>query len=382
MVQPTTGAADGSLRGRRRRPSGVAAAFQQRYPVRLTPEQQRYLAARRRAETVLAGLGLAVAALPMLAISVGVAATMGRPVLFTQDRITQDGRIFRLRKFRSMRPPAPGAEDDRDRLVPFGRLLRETSLDELPSLWNILVGDMSIVGPRPLTTDYLGRFSADQFTRHAVPAGLTGYAQVNGRNGLDWDERFIMDQEYVRRLGLDLDLWILRDTVMTVLRRSGVTDAGGVSMADFPGPQSTVDLVMEGPDENGAWRCVDRDGRTVLQGEAEVHRDLARVRLGPEDPTASSLLDEALLLVASRLRRTDEVEWAYLEPADDPSAALVAALERAGYTAPDSGVRFPTGERPPLEAGRPAPRFLAFLGLPEEANAIAPPTCESRGRPG
>lgn len=401
MDRALAGAVDGPSRGGRRLPQGAAAPFQQRYPVRLTSDQQRYLAVRRRAEAILAGVGLVVAALPMLVISAGVAATMGRPVLFTQDRITQDGRVFRLRKFRSMRPPAPGVEDDSDRLVPFGRLLRETSLDELPSLWNILVGDMSIVGPRPLTTDYLGRFSADQFTRHAVPAGLTGYAQVNGRNGLGWEERFAMDQEYVRRVRPALDLRILRDTVTTVLRRSGITDAGGVTMADFPGPQSTVDLVMEGPDESGAWRCVDRNGRTVLEGEAEVRGEVATVSLASEGPAGSTShdrkdgaaaefpartseptpLDEALLLVASRLRCTDQVEWAYLDLAAEPSDALAAALERAGYATTESGARFATEERPPWDAERTVPRFLAFLGLPEESAVVAHrPTRAEEGR--
>ncbi|HJF49970.1 MAG TPA: sugar transferase, partial [Brachybacterium paraconglomeratum] len=222
--------------GRGRRARTIVGPIQHLDPIRLSPGQQSYLRRRRRADVVLGSIGLAITALPMLAISAGVMVTMGRPVLFTKERMTQDGRVFRLRKFRSMRAVAPdGSDDDAARLVPFGRMLRETSLDELPSLWNVVRGDMALVGPRPLTTDYSGRFSAEQFARHTVPAGLTGYAQVHGRNSLAWDDRLTMDQEYVRRVGLVLDLRILVDTVTAVLHRRGVTDEDGVSMADFPG---------------------------------------------------------------------------------------------------------------------------------------------------
>ncbi|MBB5832721.1 sugar transferase [Brachybacterium aquaticum] len=375
--------------------SAAIGPVQHRYPLRLTTQQRRYLARRRRVEAVLAGLGLVVMALPMLIISGGVAMTIGRPVLFTQERITQDGRVFRLRKFRSMRLPVPGAEEDWDRLVPFGRLLRETSLDELPSLWNILVGDMSFVGPRPLPTFYLGRYSADQFTRHAVPAGLTGYAQANGRNGISWEERLAMDQEYVRRVGLAMDLRILRDTVWTVLRRHGVTDEGGVSMALFPGPQSTVDLDMNGPDGQGRWHCADRRGCTVLEGELQVEGDVAWVRLegpsadahaadgSPADgltadapvtdegpalathPSEPTPLDEALLVLASRLRREHEVEWLFLDLSEEPADALGAALERAGFAAPGTGPRFASRRPPPLDLREPVPRLVAFAGPPE-----------------
>jgi lipopolysaccharide/colanic/teichoic acid biosynthesis glycosyltransferase len=365
--------------GRGRRARAIVAPVQHLSPIRLSPGQHSYLRRRRRADAVLGGIGLAVSALPMLVISAGVMATMGRPVLFTQERMTQDGRIFRLRKFRSMRAVAPdGSDDDSARLVPFGKLLRATSLDELPSLWNVVRGDMSLVGPRPLTTDYFGRFSADQFARHTVPAGLTGYAQVHGRNALAWDDRLSMDQEYVRRLGLVLDLRILLDTVTTVLRRHGVTDEGGVTMADFPGPQSTSELEMTGPDADGAFVCRDREERSVLEGTAtplEPGLVELRLRLGPGAAEAEdALLDEALLLLASRLRVVHEAEWACLAPGEEPGPELTASLARSGYAAPGAPVRYPTAELPPAEVPGGAPAMIAFLGLPEEGFARPYPT--------
>lgn len=347
----------------------TAGPIQHFTPIRLSPEQRSYLRRRRRADVVLGGLGLAVSAVPMLMISAGVLATMGRPILFTQERVTQDGRVFRLRKFRSMLAAASdGSDSDAARLVPFGRLLRATSLDELPSLWNVVRGDMSLVGPRPLPSTYLGRYSADQFARHTIPAGLTGYAQVHGRNAVAWDDRLAMDQEYVRRVGLDLDLRILLDTVSAVLSRHGVTDEGGVSMAVFPGPQSTTDLEMAGPDADGAWACRDREGRVVLEGDALLLEPrLVRLQIS-EGPGAAEveggLLDEALLLLASRLRKELGAEWAFLTPGTDPGPALADALARSGYVAPGSSVRFPVASPPPsvLDGGQ---SLIAYLGLPE-----------------
>ncbi|MEV0869247.1 sugar transferase [Brachybacterium paraconglomeratum] len=352
-----------------RRARKTARPIQHFTPIRLSPEQRSYLRRRRRADVVLGGLGLAVSALPMLMISAGVLATMGRPILFTQERVTQDGRVFRLRKFRSMLAAASdGSDSDAARLVPFGRLLRATSLDELPSLWNVVCGDMSLVGPRPLPITYLGRYSADQFARHTVSAGLTGYAQVHGRNAVAWDDRLAMDQEYVRRIGLDLDLRILMDTVSAVLSRHGVTDEGGVSMAVFPGPQSTTDLEMVGPDSDGAWACRDREGRVVLEGDALLlEPGLVRLQIS-EGPGAAEvegeLLDEALLLLASRLRKELDAEWAFLARGTDPGPALADALARSGYVVPGSSVRFPVASPPPSvpDGGQ---SLIAYLGLPE-----------------
>ena len=356
-----------------RRPA-YAGPVQRVRPVRLTRRQLAYLRLRRRIDVVLALGGLVLAAIPMALVAIGVRLTMGRPVLFAQERMTQSGRIFTLWKFRSMRHAgAPGSDEDEDRLVPFGRFIRNTSLDELPSLWNVVRGDMALVGPRPLTTDYSGRFSAEQFARHTVPAGLTGYAQVHGRNSLAWDDRLTMDQEYVRRVGLVLDLRILAATLGAVLRRHGVTDEGGVSMADFPGPQSTTDLELEGPDVEGAWTCRDRDDRSILEGTATLlEPGLVQLRIRPGAGAVSAeaqLLDEALLLLASRLRAVHRAEWACLAPGEEPPPALAASLARSGYAAPGAPVRYPTADLPPVAVPDGAPALIAFLGLPEEGFA-------------
>lgn len=356
-------------RGKRART--IVGPTQPMASMRPTTQQLRYLRRRRWTDAVLAGLGLLVAALPMLVVAAGVMVTMGRPILFTQERMTQHGQIFRLHKFRSMRAVgADGSDDDAARLVPFGRFLRASSLDELPSLWNVVRGDMSLVGPRPLTADYFGRFSAEQFARHAVPAGLTGYAQVRGRNALSWDDRFALDQEYVRQVGPKLDLRILLETVAAVVRRQGVTDADGVTMADFPGPQRTARLEMDGPDPEGAWACRDRTGRIVLEGAAQILDGgvaLMEVHLGPQGAaTGDALLDEAILMVGSRLRARHPVQWVCLLPDGELPERLAAALERGGFVVPDAPACFPTRQLPPAHVTAEAPAMIAFLGLPEE----------------
>lgn len=185
-------------------------------------------------------LGLIVTAPIQLAVAALVAIKLGRPVLFTQDRPGLHGQIFRLYKFRTMRDvdEQRGLVTNEQRLTPFGEKLRATSLDELPSLWNILRGDMSLVGPRPLLVKYLPLYTPDQARRHEVRPGLTGLAQVSGRNALDWDRRFALDVQYVESRSLRLDLNILARTVEKVLRREGVTSAGHVVGAPFVGVQS------------------------------------------------------------------------------------------------------------------------------------------------
>ncbi len=185
----------------------------------------------------------AVASLPLqAALAVAVAVKLGRPVLFTQDRPGLHGEAFRLVKFRTMLSPDParGLTDDRSRLTPFGHALRSTSLDELPTLWNILRGDMSLVGPRPLLVQYLNLYSEEQARRHEVVPGLTGLAQVAGRNSLSWERKLQLDVEYVDRRSLKLDFAILVATVATVLRRQGVSAPGDVTMPEFSGSDEQV----------------------------------------------------------------------------------------------------------------------------------------------
>lgn len=175
---------------------------------------------------------LAVAALPMAAIALALRAAHGAPVLFRQARPGRDGVAFTLLKFRTMRP---GSEPDAQRLTALGRIVRALSLDELPQLWNVVRGDMSLVGPRPLLPQYLGRYTARQMRRHEVPPGITGLAQVEGRNALSWEERFELDVFYVEHWSLALDVRLLLRTVVAVLARRGVSAAGHATMPEFLG---------------------------------------------------------------------------------------------------------------------------------------------------
>jgi lipopolysaccharide/colanic/teichoic acid biosynthesis glycosyltransferase len=196
---------------------------------------ERYDRVKRVLDVVGACVGLVVASPVLLAIAVAVRVRLGSPVLFRQVRPGWHGEPFEVVKFRTMLPgdPARGTADDAARVIPFGEWLRSTSLDELPSLWNVLKGEMSLVGPRPLLTCYLPRYSPWQARRHEVRPGLTGLAAVHGRNTVDWPRRLALDVEYVDRRSLRLDLSILAATVLLVVRRQGVT-AGGVE-PDFMG---------------------------------------------------------------------------------------------------------------------------------------------------
>jgi lipopolysaccharide/colanic/teichoic acid biosynthesis glycosyltransferase len=170
-------------------------------------------------------------------VAILVYKNLGRPVLFRQPRPGKDGRVFMLRKFRSMSAPGPGEPEQSDatRLTGFGRALRASSLDELPSLWNVLTGDMSLVGPRPLLLQYMERYTPEQLRRHEVRPGITGLAQVKGRNGISWDEKFRLDVEYVNSRSLALDLRIIAATVVKVLRREGISEPGMATMTEFTG---------------------------------------------------------------------------------------------------------------------------------------------------
>ncbi len=193
---------------------------------------------KRTLDVVAAGAGLVATAPIMAAVGVAVAVDLGRPVLFRQVRPGKDGKPFELLKFRTMKDaidrnglPLPDAE----RLTPLGRWLRASSLDELPELWNILRGHMSLVGPRPLLMQYLGRYSREQARRHEVRPGLTGWAQVNGRNAVDWDDRLALDVWYVEHWSNWLDLKILLRTFGAVVRKDGISAPGEATMSEFMG---------------------------------------------------------------------------------------------------------------------------------------------------
>lgn len=176
---------------------------------------------------------------PVLLVAAAlIRARMGSPVLFRQTRPGLHGQPFGIVKFRTMLDavdPSGRPLPDAERLTRLGRLLRATSIDELPELWNVLKGEMSLVGPRPLLMEYLPLYSPEQARRHEVRPGLTGWAQVNGRNALSWDEKFALDVWYVENRSLWLDLRILWMTVRKVVRREGIDEAGGVGQQRFRG---------------------------------------------------------------------------------------------------------------------------------------------------
>jgi sugar transferase EpsL len=181
---------------------------------------------------------LVLASPVILGVALLIRLRMGSPVLFRQERAGLGGEGFELVKFRTMRLAPPGddgPDSDADRLTPLGRALRSTSLDELPTLLNVVRGDMSIVGPRPLPVRYLPRYSPEHARRHVVRPGITGWAQANGRNALSWDEQLDMDVWYVDRKSLRLDMRILRDTVARVVRRDGISADGHATRPEFPG---------------------------------------------------------------------------------------------------------------------------------------------------
>lgn len=182
------------------------------------------------------------------AIAVLVARKLGRPVLFRQRRPGLHGRPFTMVKFRTMLAPDPaaGRVDDADRMTAFGAALRATSLDELPTLFNVIRGEMSLVGPRPLLMQYLDRYTPEQARRHEVRPGLTGLAQVSGRNAIEWDDKLTLDVEYVDRRSLRLDLRILLLTVRQVVRRDGITAPGHVTTAEFMGSRAADDHLAAG----------------------------------------------------------------------------------------------------------------------------------------
>jgi len=195
------------------------------------------LALKRTLDVVLAAIGLVITAPVQLALAAVIARHLGRPVFFVQPRPGRKGVVFNLVKFRTMLPvdENSGLVSDEERMPPLGALLRSTSLDELPTLWNVLRGDMSLVGPRPLLVRYLDRYSPRQARRHEVRPGVTGLAQVSGRNAISWDEKLELDVRYVDTRSFGGDLLLLLATARTAISRQGVTAEGHVTTHEFEG---------------------------------------------------------------------------------------------------------------------------------------------------
>jgi lipopolysaccharide/colanic/teichoic acid biosynthesis glycosyltransferase len=202
-------------------------------------------------EVSIAGAALFFLAPLMAMIALVILLTMGRPVLYRHVRPGYKARPFVLLKYRTMNclVDAQGHPlSDAERLTPMGKILRRLSLDELPQLWNVLIGDMSLVGPRPLLVDYLPRYSSEQARRHEVMPGITGWAQVNGRNALSWEEKFKLDVWYVDHWSLLLDLRIMFRTLWKALKRDGINQPGQATAEEFLGgrpPAAKQDLLEQ-----------------------------------------------------------------------------------------------------------------------------------------
>jgi lipopolysaccharide/colanic/teichoic acid biosynthesis glycosyltransferase len=192
-------------------------------------------------DVLAASLALVLLALPLLTLACLIRHKLGKPVFFRQVRPGLNGRPFTMVKFRTMTDEC-GSDGallpDVQRLTPFGRFLRASSLDELPELWNVLRGDMSLVGPRPLLMEYLPLYTPEQARRHELRPGITGWAQVNGRNALSWADKFALDVWYVDHRSLWLDVQIVGRTVRKVLVRDGISAAGEATMPKFTGSKS------------------------------------------------------------------------------------------------------------------------------------------------
>lgn len=192
-------------------------------------------------DIVASAFGLLLLSPVIVVVAWKISRKLGCPVLFRQVRPGLSGRPFEMIKFRTMRDAVDAAGNllpDSERMTPFGSFLRSSSLDELPELWNVLKGDMSLVGPRPLLMEYLPLYSTEQYRRHEVRPGVTGWAQINGRNALSWDEKFKLDIWYVRNRSLWLDLKIIFLTIKKVVVRDGISAEGEATMAKFTGGKS------------------------------------------------------------------------------------------------------------------------------------------------
>lgn len=193
---------------------------------------------KRTIDIVCSGLGLIVLSPILLITAILIRVKLGSPIFFTQDRLGKDGKVFKMIKFRTMLDavdkwgePLP----DEERMTSFGQLLRSTSIDELPELINVFKGDMSLVGPRPLLVEYKELYSPEQFRRHEVRPGITGWAQVNGRNNISWCKKFELDVWYIDNKSLLMDMKILIMTVLKVIKRADINQDGEVTVEDFNG---------------------------------------------------------------------------------------------------------------------------------------------------
>lgn len=195
-------------------------------------------------DIVIASIALTLLSPLYFYVAYKVKKNLGSPVLFRQVRPGLHGKPFEMIKFRTMKDATDAQGNplpDSERLTPFGKMLRSTSLDEMPELWNVIKGDMSIVGPRPLLMEYLPLYNKEQAKRHDVRPGMTGHAQVNGRNAIGWEEKFKLDTWYVENRSLCLDFKIMLQTVKKVIAKDDINEAGEATMTKFTGSKSEAD---------------------------------------------------------------------------------------------------------------------------------------------
>lgn len=296
-----------------------------------------YHTVKRMLDFVGALLALLVLSPIFAVVAVLVLVFLGSPVFFTQQRVTKGERVFRLWKFRTMlnADPARGLITDAQRLTRFGRLLRSSSLDELPSLWNILCGEMSFIGPRPLPTRYLQHYSPEQRRRHLVRGGLSGLAQVSGRNRIHWDDRFDLDTEYVDSVSLSVDLRIVFRTIGIVLRADGISQDGEATADNFGGTLKSDLLVF---DEDGcgeqkrSWSVRTTAGDVVGRCDISQSGADAAVILFEAHPDAENdeeVRREVIRLVTNRARATEATFAAWVLPPDSQDLAILA---NAGFS--------------------------------------------------
>lgn len=285
----------------------------------MTRSGLRYVEVKRGLDVLGASLAL-VALSPMIgAVAVAVRLKLGSPVLFIQRRPGKDGRPFDLLKFRSMLPldHERGWVTDEERLTRFGRVLRATSLDELPSLVNVVKGEMSLIGPRPLMMKYLPLYTEHQARRHEVRPGVTGLAQVSGRNGLGWDARLDLDVDYVDRISARLDASVLFKTVLVVLGRSGVSSEDSVTVDDFLGREPEDGLVEAVLDDADFSALCPRDWSASVDRRRErrwvyFQRDDGRehpIGFGQLSGVGAGTVTASLRMVPQPLSDTPGPDW-------------------------------------------------------------------------
>lgn len=303
-----------------------------------------YERVKRCGDVLVAGGALAVLSPVMLGTALLVRLKLGRNVLFRQERPGADGRVFEILKFRTMLDPDPvrGLVTDAERMTPFGDRLRATSLDELPSLLNVLRGEMSLIGPRPLRTRYLDRYSHEQARRHEVLPGLTGLAQISGRNALSWDDSFDLDLQYVETRGALVDLSILLGTIPKVFRREGISEEGQATRSDFFGPRRLgVHEIRPAPEHSDGrrWDVVDcRTGSVLARCEIGLAGNRvadAEITVAPDTEDQDLIRRHAVEMLAGVARELGVEELRLTVWPGGPACSLDLSRSVAGGTCAD-----------------------------------------------